>query len=302
MECNLENDAQHARGEAVSRTTTGIERFDALMARQDAVVMGILNVTPDSFFDGGRDGAISESIERGLRMADEGADIIDVGGESTRPPGHDYGIGAMRISEEEEIARVSSVVRELARQRPDVMISIDTMKPEVARHSLKRGAAMINDVSAGSYDDTIWTVAATGNVPYVLMHGHKHGDVRRIDQITYANVVHQVYTFLEERIGMSGNAGVRRIVADVGLGFAKGLEENLALLRSYDRFGALGVPTLLGASRKSFIGRITGGVPPSERLEGSLAVVGHAWSRGAKIFRVHDVAPTVRFLAALAAL
>lgn len=286
----------------MDRARTGIERFDALMAQGLPVVMGILNVTPDSFYDGGRDETIDASIERGVSLIDEGAAIVDVGGESTRPPGMDYGNGAAAVGEEEETTRVGRVIEELARLRPDVMISIDTMKPNVARHALAMGASMINDVSAGSYDSAIWSVVADGHVPYVLMHGYQYGDVRPIEMITYSDVVDEVHAFLQERIAGARQAGVDRIIADIGLGFAKGLDENLTLLRNYDRFADLGVPTLLGASRKSFIGRITGGLPPSQRLEGSLATVGHAWGLGATIFRVHDVAATVRYLATLRAL
>lgn len=281
---------------------SGIDRFDELVSRQRPIVMGILNVTPDSFYDGGSDSTVDESIERGIALIDAGADIVDVGGESTRPPGADYGSGAATVTEEEELARVAAVIAGISAMRPDTMVSIDTMKPGVARHALSVGATMINDVSAGTFDQSIWDVAAEGRVPCVLMHGLTFGDRRPIEQFSYVDVVEEVHAFLTQRISMARGAGVERVIADVGIGFSKGVDQNLEILRHYERFADLGVPTLLGASRKSFIGRITGGLPVSQRIEGSLATAGHAWERGASILRVHDVGPTVRYIATLRAL
>jgi len=264
--------------------------------------MGIINITPDSFSDGGRFLGAEAAIAHGLRLADEGADIIDIGGESTRPPGKDYGAGSAGITAEEEMERVIPVIERLHAERPELTISIDTMKPEVAREAVKAGAAIINDVSAGSYDRSIWEVAASLDVPYILMHGHDPADRRPVDQIHYSDLVDEVLGFLRERIDGARRAGVRQVIADVGIGFAKGAADNERLIREHARFLELGVPMLVGASRKSFLGRALGGLPPEERLYATLAAHAAAALRGAAIVRVHDVRPAREFFTVLARL
>lgn len=263
------------------------------------LVMGVVNVTPDSFYDGGRYN--TAAVDHAVQLLDEGADILDIGGESTRPPGRDYGAGAVRVSEEEEITRVLPVIEEILRVRPDAVISVDTVKSGVARRALEAGAAIVNDVSGGG-DPLMMETMADAGAPYILMHGHDPEHAVSVEQISYENVVEEVFADLSERAARARAAGVGAVVADVGLGFAKRAEHSIALLRHHDRFLALGVPLLVGASRKSFIGRILGGVPPEDRLYGTLAAHTVAALRGATILRVHDVLATRQTLDVLAAL
>lgn len=258
-------------------------------AIRSPLLMGVLNVTPDSFSDGGRYSRPDAALLHALKLAEEGADIIDIGGESTRPPGRDYGAGSEEISVQQELDRTIPAVEAIHREHPGIVISIDTMKPQVAHEAVRAGAAMINDVSAGAYDTSIWQVAAENDVPYVLMHGHDPRSRVPTEQIVYDDVVADVHTFLENRIARVREAGVRRVAADVGIGFAKRAGESARLIQEGRRFLDLGVPMLVGASRKSFIGRILGGVPPEERLFGTLAAHLVAAINGAAIVRVHDV-------------
>ncbi len=266
------------------------------------VLMGIVNVTPDSFSDGGRYLQPKLAIEHALRMLEEGADIVDIGGESTRPPGRDYGVGSRAVEAAEELRRVIPVIEGVRRARPDAVISVDTMKPEVARRAVEAGARIINDVSGGRFDEEIFHVAAESGARYVLMHGHDPSDIRPVDQIGYRDVVEEVFEFLRTRIERARAAGVREVIADVGIGFSKGVGENVALLRRHERFLELGVPLLVGASRKSFVGRLTGLTAPQMRLNGTLAAEAVAVLNGATMLRVHDVAPTREFFAVLQAL
>lgn len=274
----------------------------ALLDRERPAVMGIVNVTPDSFSDGGRYLDSATAIAHALRLVAEGADIVDVGGESTRPPGKDYGSGSAQIDEESELARVIPVIEGIRRANATVPISVDTMKSGVALRAVEAGATIINDVSAGRYDARIIDVAAGADLPYVMMHGHDPSNLQPSDRFRYTDVVREVFDFLEERIETAGRHGARRVIADVGLGFAKGASENVALLREHRRFLALGVPLLVGASRKSFIGRLLGDVPPAERMAGSLAAHAVATLNGASILRVHDVKESVQFLKVFLAL
>ncbi len=269
---------------------------------QRPLLMGIVNATPDSFSDGGAHRDAHDAIAHALCLLDEGADIIDIGGESTRPPGADYGAGSAAITLDEELRRVIPVIEGLHRERPDATISIDTMKPEVARQAVAAGARIINDVSAGSYDSSIWSVAGELGVPYILMHGHDPRNRVTADTVRYGDVVEEVFTFLRERIDAARSAGAGEVIADVGIGFAKGAEQNMQLLREHRRFLDLGVPLLVGASRKSFIGRMLGGLPPEERLYGTLAAHAVAAFNGASIVRVHDVRPAREFFTVLARL
>lgn len=250
-------------------------------------VMGILNVTPDSFSDGGAFLAREVAMAHGRSMVSGGADIIDVGGESTRP-------GAEDVSETEEIARVRAVVAGLARLAP---VSIDTRKAAVAEAAFAAGAVMLNDVAALSHDPALAGVAARAGVPVCLMH--VQGTPRTMqDDPQYDDVLLDVYDFLEARVAAAEAAGIPRdrIVVDVGIGFGKTVAHNLALLRGIALFHGLGCAVLMGASRKRFIGTIGGAEAPVARMPGSLAVALAAVAQGVQIVRVHDVGPTVQAL------
>ena len=250
-----------------------------------ARVMGIVNVTPDSFSDGGAHATTDAAVAHGLRLAEEGADILDVGGESTRP-------GADEVPLEEELRRVVPVVERLARET-SLPISVDTCKPEVMRAAVEAGAGMINDVCALRRDGALDTAAALG-VPVVLMH--MLGEPRTMqDDPRYDDVVAEVHRFLAERILAAELAGIpkKHIVADPGFGFGKTTAHNLELLARLDRFAELGVPVLAGLSRKRTIGELTGRQVPAGRVSGSVAAHLLAVQRGARIVRVHDVAATV---------
>jgi dihydropteroate synthase len=252
------------------------------------LVMGVVNVTPDSFSDGGSYLAPADAIRHGLALAAEGADLLDVGGESTRP-------GASYIDAEVELARVLPVVEGLSRAT-EVPISIDTRKAEVARAALDAGAAMVNDVSAGRDDPGLLRLVAEAGVPMVLMH--MQGTPRTMqDAPSYADVVAEVEAFLRERCAAALDAGVAgsQLVVDPGIGFGKRDEHNYALLGALARFARLGHPVLVGVSRKGFIGRALG-LPVEQRLEGTEAAVAWAVERGARIVRVHDVAPIRRIV------
>ncbi len=256
--------------------------------------MGILNVTPDSFSDGGRFASPGEASERAAVLLAQGADILDVGGESTRP-------GAAPVESGVERDRVVPVIRGVARRFPDALISVDTTKAEVAEEALDAGAAMVNDVSAGRDPRMLPLVAARGAV-IVLMH--MRGEPRTMQSDTeYAHVVAEVHGFLAERAAAAREAGIaaERTVLDPGIGFGKDVAGNLRLIRALPDLAALGHPVVLGASRKSFIGALTGAAV-DDRLPGSLAAASAALGVPRAILRVHDVGATVQFLTVLAAL
>jgi dihydropteroate synthase len=244
------------------------------------LIMGILNVTPDSFSDGGRFLALENAVARGLQMVEEGADIIDIGGESTRP-------GAKPVQTPEEIARTIPVIKKL-REKTSALISIDTQKADVARTALAAGANIINDVSALA-DPGMAAVAAETGAGLVLMHMLGTPETMQNDP-RYDDVVSSVWNFLEERMAFAVERGValEQVVIDPGIGFGKTDEHNLALLKGIPQLASAGRPVLVGASRKSFIGRMTGG-GSDDRLAGSLGVAAFAVLRGAHILRVHDV-------------
>lgn len=250
-----------------------------------AQVVGIVNVTPDSFSDGGAHDTLEAAVAHGLRLAEEGADILDIGGESTRP-------GAEEVSLEEELRRVIPVIERLAKETA-LPISIDTSKPEVMRAAVQAGAGMINDVFALRRDGALEAAASLG-VPVVLMH--MQGEPRSMQAAPqYDDVVGEVHRFLAERIFAAEMAGIARkhIVVDPGFGFGKDTAHNLQLLAQLDRFVELGVPVLAGLSRKRSIGQLTGRDIASERVSGSVAAHLIAVQRGARLVRVHDVAATV---------
>lgn len=257
-------------------------------------VMGIVNVTPDSFSDGGRHASTEAAIAHGLRLVEEGADCLDIGGESTRP-------GAEPVSVDDELRRVVPVIEALARQTT-VPISIDTSKPEVMRSAVQAGAGMINDVQAlrgkGALD-----AAAELAVPVVLMH--MQGEPRSMQAAPqYDDVVGEVHRFLAERLFACELAGIpkKKVIVDPGFGFGKTRDHNLQLLAQLHRLTELGVPVLAGLSRKTSIGDWTGRSVPAERVHGSVAAHLIAAQRGALLVRVHDVAATVDALAVWRAL
>jgi dihydropteroate synthase len=248
-------------------------------------VMGVLNVTPDSFSDGGRFFDPEAAVARGVDMAAQGADLLDVGGESTRP-------GSEAVSEEEERRRVIPVIKRLAAEL-DIPISIDTRKPDVAEAALEVGASIVNDVTAGG-DPRTFEVAREAGAGLVLMH--MRGEPATMQQLTdYEDVVAEVRDYLAQRVDAAVGEGLDRdlLCVDPGLGFAKTEEQSLRLIREMDALLTMGRPVLVGPSRKSFIGWALD-LPVDERVEGTLAAVVFAVSRGAHIVRVHDVRETAR--------
>ena len=248
-------------------------------------VMGVLNVTPDSFSDGGRYFDPDAALRHGLDLVDAGADLVDVGGESTRP-------GSDPVSAEEEWRRVGPVIRGLV-EKVQVPLSIDTMKPDIATKAIDAGASIVNDVS-GMRDPSMARLVAKSHVGVVAMH--MLGNPKTMQEHpAYADVVGEVRSFLTERIRVLTGAGVasEAIAVDPGVGFGKTLDHNLSLLRHLDQIVALGHPVVIGVSRKSFIERLGGG-EPSERLSGSIAAATFAVVKGARVVRAHDVRETVR--------
>ncbi|QNR99146.1 dihydropteroate synthase [Stenotrophomonas sp. 169] len=250
-----------------------------------AQVMGIVNVTPDSFSDGGAHDSTDAAVAHGLKLVEEGADLLDIGGESTRP-------GSAPVPLEEELRRVLPVIEQLA-ARTAVPISIDTFKPEVMRAAVAAGAGMINDIHALRQPGALEAAADTG-VPVVLMHMQGEPGSMQADP-QYDDVVAEVHRFLVQRLFAAEMAGIakKNLIVDLGFGFGKTLEHNLTLLARSERFIELGVPMLAGLSRKRMLGEITGRDVPAERLAASVAAHVIAVQRGARIVRVHDVAATV---------
>ena len=253
-------------------------------------IMGIVNVTPDSFSDGGHLGDARQAIAFAERLVDEGADFLDIGGESTRP-------GSDTVPVEEELRRVMPVVEGLS-GRTSARISVDTRKAEVMRRAAAAGADLINDVSALSFDPDALAVAVETGLPVVLMHAR--GDPKSMQQDPrYDDALLDVYDALAARIAVCVAAGIARdrIVVDPGIGFGKTLDHNLELLAGLSLLHGLGVPVMLGASRKSSIGKLTGATDPSERVPGSIAAALAGAMQGAAVLRVHDVAATRQALA-----
>ena len=248
---------------------------------QRTLVMGVVNVTPDSFSDGGQFATTESAIVHGLKLVDEGADILDVGGESARP-------GAKPVALEEELRRVLPVIEALA-AKTSVPISIDTYKPIVAQKGLETGAHIVNDITALRDPEMAGVIAATG-AGVILMH--MKGTPQTMQKApSYRDVVSEILAFLQQRVSDAHTAGIapERIIVDPGIGFGKSTQDNLELLRRLSEFRSLGKPVLIGTSRKSFIGKILDVPNPAERLAGTAATVAWAISRGADIIRVHDV-------------
>ncbi len=242
-------------------------------------IMGILNVTPDSFSDGGKFYETNKAIEQGIKIAEEGADFIDIGGESTRP-------GSESISADEEIKRVVPIIEALSK-KISIPISIDTYKASVAEKALQAGAVIVNDISAMTFDEQMPDIVAKYNAGVILMHIKDKPKTMQVNP-SYENVTREVKDFLKDRVEKTKLSGINQIIIDPGIGFGKKLEHNLQLIRELKSFVELECPILIGASRKSFIGTILD-LPPNERLEGTAAIVTASILNGANIVRVHDV-------------
>jgi len=249
------------------------------------LLMGVVNVTPDSFSDGGKFLETAAAVDLGLKLVGEGADIIDIGGESTRP-------GALPVPESEELRRVIPVIEAL-RSKTEKPISIDTMKPLVAEQAIAAGASIVNDVAANRMDPEMWRVVARSGAGYVLMHMQGTPQTMQ-ENPKYDDVTLQVRNFFQERMQRITEAGVDReqVVLDVGIGFGKTAEHNLQLLRSLHTFKEWDRPLLVGVSRKAFIGAVLGTKEVSARLPGSLACACWAVAAGVQMIRTHDVAAT----------
>lgn len=248
------------------------------------LIMGIVNVTPDSFSDGGQHATTEAAVAHALQLAAEGADLLDIGGESTRP-------GALAVTEAEELARVIPVIEQLADQT-DAALSIDTQKPAVAEAALAAGAVVINDIAANRTDPQMWQIAVAARAGYVAMHMQGTPQTMQ-DAPAYTEVVSEVRAFFDERLERFNEAGLNaeQVLFDPGIGFGKTVEHNLALLAGLERFKKMKRPLLVGASRKSFIGHLTGAAV-EDRLAGSLACACRAAEAGAAVLRVHDVKET----------
>jgi dihydropteroate synthase len=251
-----------------------------------ALVMGVVNVTPDSFSDGGKFFDARAAVEHGVKLAAEGAEILDIGGESTRPR-------ATPVSEAEELRRVIPVIEQLA-ARVKIPISIDTMKPAVARAAIGAGASIVNDIAASREDDAMARVVADSGAGYVLMHMQGTPQTMHVNPV-YADVVREVGEFFSRKIQRLSDCGIAReqVIVDVGIGFGKTLEHNLLLIGALRSFTKLEWPLLLGVSRKSFIGKLLGAETP-DRLPAALACAALAVEAGVQIVRTHDVAETLQ--------
>ncbi len=268
--------------------STGVSRLSGLWPRPLPVIMGVINCTPDSFSDGGRFLRLDRAVAHGLQLLDDGAEILDVGGESTRP-------GAAPVPAEEEVERVLPVIEILRRERPWAVISVDTAKPEVAKAALSNGADLVNDVTAGAAPEMLKTVSAAG-AGIILMH--MRGTPRTMQTETrYHHVVAEVTHFLRGRLRAAISAGIpaAAVWLDPGIGFGKDDAGNLALLAALPELATLGQPVVVGPSRKSFIGRMTEATP-EERLPGTLAALIPAMQCPRSVVRVHDPGPVLQFL------
>lgn len=274
-------------------------RSHTLDCRRTTRILGVLNVTPDSFSDGGQYMDTDAAVAHALSMRDAGADVIDIGGESTRPSGREYGEGAAKVAEQQEIDRVVPVVKALHARDPSLLLSIDTYKPRVAEAALEAGAHIVNDITGLRIYPEMADVAAAYNAPLIVMHSlgrpgaMPHGH-------SYENLMQALREALEGAINQAVSAGVRDVVIDPGFGFAKSHADNLRMLGKLDCLADLKRPILVGVSRKSSIGAALGTaeapVPIEERLHGSIAATVVAMEHGARLVRTHDVAETAQAL------
>ena len=253
-------------------------------------IMGIINVTPDSFYKESRKMRIDEILKTAEKMLEDGADILDIGGMSTRP-------GSDPVEVEEELKRVVPAIKALKENFPDSLISVDTYRWKVAKEAIDAGADIVNDISAMRFDENMGKLVADTGVPIVLMH-IKGTPKTMQENPHYEDVVKEISEYFGERIDYALSQGIseKRIILDPGIGFGKRLEDNLEILRRIEEFKSLGFPLLIGASRKSFIGHTLDGAPPEDRLEGTLAVTAWCCMRGVDIIRVHDVKENKRVL------
>ena len=249
---------------------------------RETLVMGILNVTPDSFSDGGLFYNTDEAVSHALQLIENGIDIIDIGGESTRP-------GAKKISEEEEIQRIIPVVKQIRELSPEIIISIDTTKSMVAQKAIQSGANIINDISGFSFDNKMIDVVRESKVPVIIMH--MQGDPSNMqNKPVYDDLIIDISSFFKSKIKLATDAGIKKeqIILDPGIGFGKTVGDNFQLINQLNEFCKLGFPVMIGPSRKSFIGT-TLNLPVDDRLEGTAAAVAVGVMNGARIVRVHDV-------------
>jgi dihydropteroate synthase len=261
--------------------------------------MGIVNVTPDSFSDGGQFFSTDAAVEHAVALLAEGADILDVGGESTRPQ------SAEPVPVDEELRRVLPVLRALASARPDAVMSVDTVKADVAEAALDAGAQIVNDVSGMRLDPAMADVCARRGAGVVLMHSRGGvSDMATYVHAVYSNFVDEMLAELRDRIAVAENAGIEpaRIALDPGIGFSKRPEQSLLALACLERLAEWGYPVVVGASRKRFIGQLTGAHEPARRRDGSVGAAVAAYDRGANVLRVHDVAATRQALDVAAAI
>ena len=259
---------------------TSLNCAGILLDLSEPLVMGILNVTPDSFYDGGQHNTVDKAVKQAERMLEAGASIIDIGGMSSRP-------GAEIIDQEEELRRVIPIIKAIRYRFPDTVLSIDTVNAEVARQAILEGGGMINDISAGSIDAALIKTVVKMKVPYVLMH--MQGVPENMQEgVQYEDVVAQVLDFLIAKVGELREQGLGDIILDVGFGFGKRIEDNYQLLRNLEVFKIPGLPLLLGVSRKSMIYKLLD-INPEESLSATSALHLYALQKGANILRVHDV-------------
>mgnify|MGYP001335662018 FL=1 len=261
-----------------------IESFQdwCLNPKRETLVMGIVNVTPDSFSDGGKFFSPEVAISHASKLITQGADIIDIGGESTRP-------GAEQVSESEELKRVIPVIEKIRTDNPTILISIDTTKASVAKHAVEAGADIINDVSGLSFDNNMIGIVESFNIPVVIMHMKGNPQNMQLNP-EYKDIVNEILDFFKMKIKIAIQSGINRsmIILDPGIGFGKTVEHNFELLSRLNEFNVLELPIMIGPSRKSFIG-ITLDLPPEDRVEGTAAAVSAGVMNGASIVRVHDV-------------
>ena len=252
-----------------------------LISLYQPLIMGILNLTPDSFFDGGKHNSTEKALQQTEKMLAEGADIIDVGGYSTRPNAKD-------VSEKEELNRVLPVIEVIKARFPECIISIDTFRASVAQRAVEAGASIVNDISGGQLDEKMFEAVAQMRVPYILMHSR--GNPQTMSQLCYyENIFLEILHFFEQRIEKLTILGVKDVILDLGFGFAKTREQNFYLLKHLSYFQILERPMLVGVSRKSMIYK-TLGIEPSQALNGTTALNMFALTQGANLLRVHDVA------------
>ena len=266
----------HSKENSILKYNIGKRVFDF----KSAYVMGILNVTSDSFSDGGLYNDKKEAVNYALEMIDSGADIIDVGGESTRP-------GSEPVSESDELELVIPVINGILNSKPEAILSIDTTKANVAKQALKNGASIVNDISGGTFEPDIFEAANEFNAAMILMHIKGKPKTMQVSP-EYSDLINEVYEYLEKQSSIATEHGIEKIIVDPGIGFGKKLEHNLSLIKKLDYFSSLGFPILIGLSRKSFIGNILN-LPVAERDDATNSMNMLALSKGARIIRTHNV-------------